>query len=298
MRSGFVPVVGRPNVGKSTLVNKLVGSKVSITSSRPQTTRNVIRGVVNGPDPDDPTYQIVFLDTPGLHKPKTDLGDRLNALVYGTLGEADVVMFMIDASMPVGPGDRLIAERLQAAGCEVIVAVNKIDGAGRGEVVEQLAKAGEWDFASYVPVSAIEGAGLDALVGEIVERLPEGPRYYPPGMTTDQPESLVIGEMVREKFLERLNDELPHSLLVRVQELEQRADGLIDISAHVIVERKSQKGIVIGKGGSLLKIAGTEARQDLEILLGNRVNLSLHVTVEKDWQRSPQLLDRFGFTTV
>jgi len=298
MRSGFVPVVGRPNVGKSTLVNKLVGSKVSITSSRPQTTRNVIRGVVNGPDPDDPTYQIVFLDTPGLHKPKTDLGDRLNALVYGTLGEADVVMFMIDASMPVGPGDRLIAERLQTAGSEVIVAVNKIDGAGRGEVVKQLAKAGEWDFASYVPVSAIEGAGLDALVGEIVERLPEGPRYYPPGMTTDQPESLVIGEIVREKFLERLNDELPHSLLVRVQELEQRADGLIDISAHVIVERKSQKGIVIGKGGSLLKIAGTEARQDLEILLGNRVNLSLRVTVEKDWQRSPQLLDRFGFTTV
>jgi GTP-binding protein Era len=298
MKSGFVPVVGRPNVGKSTLVNKLVGSKVSITSSRPQTTRNVIRGVVNGPDPDDPTYQIVFLDTPGLHKPKTDLGDRLNALVYGTLGEADVVMFMIDASMPVGPGDRLIAERLQTAGSEVIVAVNKIDGAGRGEVVKQLAKAGEWDFASYVPVSAIEGAGLDALVGEIVERLPEGPRYYPPGMTTDQPESLVIGEIVREKFLERLNDELPHSLLVRVQELEQRADGLIDISAHVIVERKSQKGIVIGKGGSLLKIAGTEARQDLEILLGNRVNLSLRVTVEKDWQRSPQLLDRFGFTTV
>ena len=298
MKSGFVPVVGRPNVGKSTLVNKLVGSKVSITSSRPQTTRNVIRGVVNGPDPDDPTYQIVFLDTPGLHKPKTDLGDRLNALVYGTLGEADVVMFMIDASMPVGPGDRLIAERLQTAGSEVIVAVNKIDGAGRGEVVEQLAKAGEWDFASYLPVSAIEGAGLDDLVGEIVERLPEGPRYYPPGMTTDQPESLVIGEIVREKFLERLNDELPHSLLVRVQELEQRADGLIDISAHVIVERKSQKGIVIGKGGSLLKIAGTEARQDLEILLGNRVNLSLHVTVEKDWQRSPQLLDRFGFTTV
>ncbi|MEX1124976.1 MAG: GTPase Era [Acidimicrobiia bacterium] len=298
MKSGFVPVVGRPNVGKSTLVNKLVGSKVSITSSRPQTTRNVIRGVVNGPDPDDPAHQIVLLDTPGLHKPKTDLGGRLNSLVYRTLGEADVVMFMIDASMPIGPGDRLIAQRLQAAGSEVVVAVNKIDGAGRGEVIDQLAKAGDWDFASYVPVSAIEGSGLDDLVGEIVQRLPEGPRYYPPGMASDQPESLVIGEIVREKFLERLNDELPHSLLVRVQELEQRADGLIDISARVIVERKSQKGIVIGKGGSLLKIAGTEARQDLEVLLGNRVNLSLHVTVEKDWQRSPQLLDRFGFTTA
>lgn len=296
MKSGFVPVVGRPNVGKSTLVNKLVGSKVSITSSKPQTTRNVIRGVVNGPDPEDPTYQMVLLDTPGLHKPKTDLGDRLNALVYGTLGEADVVMFMIDAAMPIGPGDRLIAERLKTAGSEVVLAVNKIDSAGRGEVIEQLAKAGDWDFASYVPVSAIEGVGLDDLVDEIAQRLPEGPRYYPPGMTTDQPESLVIGEIVREKFLERLNDELPHSLLVSVQDLEQRPDGLIDISARVIVERKSQKGIVIGKGGSLLKIAGTEARQDLEVLLGNRVNLSLHVTVEKDWQRSPQLLDRFGFT--
>ncbi|MDP9494025.1 MAG: GTPase Era [Actinomycetota bacterium] len=298
MKSGFVPVVGRPNVGKSTLVNKLVGSKVSITSSKPQTTRNVIRGVVNGPDPEDPTYQMVLLDTPGLHKPKTDLGDRLNALVYGTLGEADVVMFMIDAAMPIGPGDRLIAERLKTADSEVVLAVNKIDSAGRGEVIEQLAKAGDWDFASYVPVSAIEGVGLDDLVDEIAQRLPEGPRYYPPGMTTDQPESLVIGEIVREKFLERLNDELPHSLLVSVQDLEQRPDGLIDISARVIVERKSQKGIVIGKGGSLLKIAGTEARQDLEVLLGNRVNLSLHVTVEKDWQRSPQLLDRFGFTTA
>ncbi|HLF61242.1 MAG TPA: GTPase Era [Acidimicrobiia bacterium] len=298
MKSGFVPVVGRPNVGKSTLVNKLVGSKVSIISSRPQTTRNVIRGVVNGPDPDDPDHQIVLLDTPGLHRPKTDLGDRLNTFAYRTLGEADVVMFMIDASMPIGPGDRLIAERLQAAGPDVVVAVNKIDKAGRGELVEQLAKAGDWDFASYVPLSAIGGDGLEALIDEIVERLPDGPRYYPPGMSSDQPESLVIGEIIREKFLERLNDELPHSLLVRVQELEQRADGLIDISARVIVERNSQKGIVIGKGGSLLKIAGTEARQDLEILLGNRVNLSLHVTVEKDWQRSPHLLDRFGFTTA
>jgi GTP-binding protein Era len=200
--------------------------------------------------------------------------------------------------MPIGPGDRLIAERLRAAGSEVVVAVNKIDHAGRGELVAQLAKAGDWDFASYVPVSAIEGTGLEDLVGEIAQRLPEGPRYYPAGMTSDQPESMVIGELIREKFLERLNDELPHSLLVRVEDLEQRADGLIDISARVIVERKSQKGIVIGHGGSLLKIAGTEARQDLEILLGDRVNLMLHVAVEKDWQRSPQLLDRFGFTPV
>jgi GTP-binding protein Era len=285
-------------VGKSTLVNQLVGSKVAITSSRPQTTRNVIRGVVTGPDPEAPAHQVVLLDTPGLHKPKTDLGGRLNSLVYGTLREADVVAFVLDAAMPIGPGDRLIAERLKEAEAEVVVVVNKVDAANRAETIEQLARAGEWDFDSYVPVSAIEGDGLAQLLDELVTRLPEGPLYFPSGMTTDQPESLVIGELVREKFLERLRDELPHSLLVRVEDLEQREDGLIDIAANVIVERKSQKGIVIGKGGSLLKLAGSEARTDLERLLGNRVNLALHVTVERDWQRSPQLLDRFGFTPV
>ncbi|MGH8872129.1 MAG: GTPase Era, partial [Acidimicrobiia bacterium] len=274
MKSGFVPVVGRPNVGKSTLVNLLVGSKVAITSSRPQTTRNAIRGVVNGPDPDDPEYQIILIDTPGLHKPRNELGTRLNSLVYGTLSDSDVVVFLIDATMPVGPGDRLIAERLDEADAEVIVVVNKLDVAGRGQVVEQLASAGEWDFASYVPVSAVDGTGAPELVDEIVARLPEGPAYYPPGMTTDQPETLVIAEIVREKFLDRLREELPHSLMVVVEDMEQRESGLIDIAADVIVERKSQKGIVIGKGGSLLQTAGTEARHDLEALLGNRVNLS------------------------
>ena len=295
MRSGFVPVVGRPNVGKSTLVNQMVGTKVSITSSRPQTTRNVIRGVVNGPDSEHPAHQIVLVDTPGLHKPRNELGSRLNALVYGTLSEADVTIFMIDATMPVGPGDRLIAERLQTAEAEVIVVVNKIDLAGRASVVEQLGKAGEWDFSSYVPVSAIDGSGIDDLVDEIVARLPEGPAYFPPGMTSDQPENLVIAEVVREKFLDRLREELPHSLVVSIEDIEQRDNGLIDIAADVIVERKSQKGIVIGKGGSLLQAAGTEARHDLETLLGNRVNLSLQVKVEPDWQRKPQILDRLGF---
>ncbi|HVR79928.1 MAG TPA: GTPase Era [Acidimicrobiia bacterium] len=295
MRSGFVPVVGRPNVGKSTLVNHLVGSKVTITSARPQTTRNAIRGVVNGPDREHPEYQIVLIDTPGLHKPRNELGTRLNSLVYGTLSEADVVLFMIDATMPIGPGDRLIADRLGKAEAEVILVLNKIDTAGKGDVVEQLVKAGEWDFASYVPVSAIDGTGVGELVGEIVGRLPEGPIYYPAGMTTDQPESLVVAEIVREKFLDRLREELPHSLVVVVEDLEQRDDGLIDIAADIIVERKSQKGIVIGKGGSLLKAAGSEARVDLEALLGNRVNLRLQVTVEPGWQRKPQLLDRLGF---
>lgn len=290
MKSGFVAVVGRPNVGKSTLVNRMVGTKVAITSTRPQTTRNAIRGVVNGDG-----YQIVLVDTPGLHKPRTELGNRLNSLVYGTLAESDAVVFVIDSTMPVGPGDRLIAQRLVESGSEVVVAVNKVDAATRAQTVTQLVEAAEWPFEHYFPISALNGEGVAEMVQELAARLPEGPQYYPDEMLTDQPESLVIAEIIREKFLDRLRDELPHALAVRVEDIEQREDGLIDIAADLIVERKSQKGIVIGKGGSLLKIAGTEARTELESLLGERVNLILHVEVEKDWQRSPQLLDRLGF---
>ena len=290
MKSGFVAVVGRPNVGKSTLVNQMVGSKVAITSTRPQTTRNAIRGVVNADE-----YQVVLVDTPGLHKPRTELGSRLNSLVYGTLAEADVVVFVVDATMPVGPGDRLIAERLIEAGPDVVVAVNKVDAASRAQTVSLLVEASEWPWQHYFPISARTGEGIAEMLEEIASRLPEGPRYYPEGMITDQPESMVIAEIVREKFLGRLRDELPHALTVRVEDIEERADGLLDIAADVIVERDSQKGIVIGKQGSLLKMAGTEARTELETLLGTRVNLMLRVTVEKDWQRTPQLLDRLGF---
>ena len=290
MKSGFVAVVGRPNVGKSTLVNQMVGTKVAITSRRPQTTRNAIRGVVNGDD-----FQIVLVDTPGLHKPRTELGNRLNSVVYGTLADSDAVIFVIDATMPVGPGDRLIAERLVDSGADVVVAVNKVDAASRQATVSQLVEAAEWPFEHYFPVSARTGEGVAEMVGELVVRLPQGPRYYPDEMLTDQPESQVISEIIREKFLDRLRDELPHALVVRIDDIEQREDGLIDIAADLIVERKSQKGIVIGQGGSLLKTAGTEARKELEAILGDRVNLNLHVEVEKDWQRTPQLLDRLGF---
>jgi GTP-binding protein Era len=295
MRSGFVPVVGRPNVGKSTLVNRLVGSKVAITSSRPQTTRNAIRGVVTGPDPDQPEYQIVLVDTPGLHRPRTELGNRLNSLVYRTLSDADAVIFVIDATMPVGPGDRTVAGRLAEAKATVVLAVNMVDKAGRDQVAGQLVEAAGWDFAAYVPLSARTGDGVGALVDEVVARLPEGPLYYPATMVSDQPEAMVISEIIREKFLDRLRDEMPHSLIVSVEDLEQRDDGLIDVAADLIVERSSQRGIVIGEGGSLLKTAGTEARHELEAILGERVNLILHVKVEKDWQRRPQMLDRFGF---
>jgi len=290
VKSGFVAVVGRPNVGKSTLVNRLVGTKVSITSTRPQTTRNAIRGVVNGDG-----YQIVLVDTPGLHKPRTELGNRLNSLVYGTLAESDAVVFVIDSTMPIGPGDRLIAQRLVESGSDVVVAVNKVDAATKAQTVTQLVEAAEWPFEHYFPISALNGEGVAEMVEELATRLPVGPQYYPDDMLTDQPESLVIAEIIREKFLDRLRDELPHALAVRVEDIEQREDGLIDIAADLIVERKSQKGIVIGKGGSLLKVAGTEARTELESLLGERVNLILHVEVEKDWQRTPQLLDRLGF---
>lgn len=295
MKSGFVAVVGRPNVGKSTLVNRMVGSKVAITSSRPQTTRNAIRGAVTGPGQGDPEYQIVLVDTPGVHKPRTELGNRLNSIVYGTLADADAVLFVIDATMPIGAGDRLIGERLIAAEADVVVAVNKMDKATRRETLEQLVEAAGWPFEEIYPVSAVTGEAVDELVAELASRLPEGPMYFPQGMTTDQPEQLVIAEIIREKFLERLREELPHSLVIRVEDLNERENGLIDIYAEAVVERNSQKGIVIGKKGSLLRDAGTEARKELETILGAKVNLNLQVVVEKDWQSRPQLLDRLGF---
>lgn len=295
MRSGFVAVVGRPNVGKSTLVNALVGTKVAITSPRPQTTRNVIRGVVTVPPQGEPRMQMVLLDTPGLHKPHNVLGERLNRLVYGTLADADAVLFLLDAVGAVGPGDRLIAQRLREAGSQVVVVVNKVDIASAAQVAERLAEAAEWDFAAYVPVSATEHAGLGVLLEEVERLLPEGPAYFPPGEVTDQPESFLVGELIREKFLARLREELPHSLVVEIREIDEREDGTVYVDARLIVERDSQKGIVIGKKGTLLRDAGSEARKDLERLFGRRVYLDLRVKVEKDWQRKPQLLDRLGF---
>ena len=290
MRSGFVAVVGRPNVGKSTLVNQMVGSKVAITSTRPQTTRNVIRGVVTGPD-----YQLVLVDTPGLHKPRTELGARLNALVTRSLGEADSVVFVIDATAPIGPGDRLVAERLVESGADTVVAVNKIDRATKAQVLEQLVEAAEWPFPDVFPVSAATGQGVGALRDELAAALPDGPAFYPAGMVTDQPEEVVVAEIVREKFLDRLREELPHSLVVRVTEMATSEDGRVVVEADVVVERDSQMGIVIGKGGEMLKTAGTEARRELETIMGASVTLDLRVVVERDWQRRPQLLDRLGF---
>ena len=232
MKSGFVSLVGRPNGGTSTLVNKLVGEKVAITSSRPQTTRNTIRGVLTTGD-----TQIVFVDTPGLHKPRNALGARLNKLVYGSLAETDVALFVIDAKAPIGPGDRLIAERLGEAKVPVIVAVNKVDIAGPEQIGEQLTEAGEWDFDAYVPISAKTGNGVDRLLGEIQPHIPEGHFFFPEDMSSDQPEALLAAEFVREKYLSRLREELPHSLAVVVDDMSTRDDGLVTIEATVYVER-------------------------------------------------------------
>ena len=302
-RSGFVTLVGRPNVGKSTLLNQLVGSKVAIVSDRPQTTRTAIRGVRTTPD-----NQIVFVDTPGIHKPRTPLGERTNERAAATLGEVDVVCLVVEADAPIGAGDRFVAGLVHQVPTPKLLVVNKIDRAGKPAIVEHLAIAARdlGDFDAYLPLSARTGDGIAALLGEIESRLPEGPRYYPEGTVTDQPETFVAAELVREKLLAIARDELPHSISVSVEELEDipdadavadadDRDAILRLRADISVERDSQKGIVIGRGGRVLKDAGTAARQELEALLGVRVYLETRVRVERDWQRRAHALDRLGY---
>jgi GTP-binding protein Era len=298
MKSGFVAVVGRPNVGKSTLVNGLVGSKVSIISSKPQTTRNVIRGIMTRREDGEPVAQAVLVDTPGLHKPRTALGERLNKLVYGTLEDVETIVMVLDATGKMGPGDKLVAERVKQSSTPVICVINKLDIASNATVLERLAEASEWEFDAYVPISAERGDELDVVEDEIFDRLEEGPMFFPPDAVSDQPEFLTVGEIIREKFLDRLRDELPHSLIVMVQNISERSNGSVAIDALAIVERDSQKGIVIGKGGEMLRVAGTEARKELETIFGVKVFLDLRVRVEKDWQQRPSMLDRLGFEST
>ncbi|MDQ4095284.1 MAG: GTPase Era [Actinomycetota bacterium] len=290
-RSGFVCLVGRPNTGKSTLLNALVGTKVAITSDKPQTTRSAVRGIMNVEG-----AQVVFIDTPGYHKPRNLLGQRLNEVVRAAWSDVDLCVFLVDASAGVGRGDERIARELSAVGTPVICAVNKVDIARREKVVESLAAAGALgDFAEYVPVSALAGEGVDLLRDLIVGALPDGPMYYPEGTSTDQPPPVFVAELVREKLLARTHEELPHSIAVTIEDYEERADGLLWIQARIFVERSSQKGIVIGKGGRVLKEAGIEAREEVEALFGRKVYLDLQVKVEKDWQRRAYALDRLGF---
>ncbi len=293
-RSGFACFAGRPNVGKSTLLNALVGTKVTITSSRPQTTRRLVRGIVHRPD-----AQLILVDTPGLHKPRTLLGERLGSLVRSTLTEVDVVGFCVPAAEPVGPGDRFLAGELSALSKTPVVAVvTKADQASREQVASQLTavdRLGDW--ADIVPVSALTGYQLDVLADVLVSHLAEGVPLYPDDELTDEPEQQLVAELIREAALEGVRDELPHSIAVMVDEMAPRPDssGLIDIHAVMYVERPSQKAIVIGAKGARLKEVGTCARRQIEALLGNRVYLDLRIKIAKDWQRDPKQLRRLGF---
>jgi GTPase len=293
-RSGFACLVGRPNVGKSTLTNALVGAKVAITSSRPQTTRRVIRGIVHRPD-----AQLVIVDTPGLHRPRTLLGERLDSLVRSTLTEVDVIGFCVPAPDEVGPGDRYLANELAAVkNTPVIAVVTKTDEAPPGRVAEQLLAVSELgDWADVVPVSAVAGFQLDVLTDVLVSHLPEGPPLYPDGELTDEPEQIMVAELIREAALEGVRDELPHSIAVVVEEMGPRPNqpDLVDVHAELYVERPSQKAIVIGAQGARLKEVGSRARRQIEGLLGARVYLDLHVRIAKDWQRNPKYLRRLGF---
>ena len=300
--SGFACLVGRPNAGKSTLTNALVGEKVAITSSRPQTTRHAIRGIVNRPN-----AQLVLVDTPGLHRPRTLLGERLNDVVMTTLSEVDVVGLCLPADERVGPGDRWIATELaKASRTPKVAVITKTDKASKQRIAEQLLatiKLGEEvgiDWAEVIPVSAVANDQVGLLADLLVGLLPEGPAYYPEGELTDEPEMVMVAELIREAALEGVRDELPHSIAVVVEEMTYRADRpedrpLIDIAATLFVERPSQKAIVIGHKGERLRDVGTNSRKQIEALFGSSVYLDLRVKVAKDWQRDPRQLARLGF---
>ena len=304
VHSGLACLVGRPNAGKSTLVNALIGQKVAITSNRPQTTRHVIRGIVDRPD-----AQIVLLDTPGLHRPRTLLGERLNDLVRDAWAHVDIAALCIAADAPVGPGDRFVARELaraRGAGATTFALVTKVDSVAPAVVAERLVEVAALGeelgiaWAEVVPVSALRGDNVGLLGDLIAETLPMGPRLFPEGEVTDEPEETLVAELIREAALEGVTDELPHSIAVLVDEMAPRADRpadrpLVDIHAVLFVERDSQKAIVIGKRGARLKDVGSRARREIEALLGTPVYLDLRVSVAKDWQRNPRQLRRLGF---
>ncbi len=292
-RSGFVTFVGRPNAGKSTLMNALVGEKIAITSSKPQTTRHAIRGVVHRDD-----AQVVIVDTPGMHKPRTLLGKRLNAVVQTTLGDVDVICLCVPADEPLGPGDRFIDQQLEGfPRAKKVAVVTKTDAASKQRVAEQLLEVNElreWD--AVVPLSSLQGTQLDVLLDTLVGLLPQGPPHYEAETTTEEPLHLRIAELIREAALEGVRDELPHSIMVTIDDIVRREDReLTDVYANLWVERDSQKGIVIGKGGSRLRQVGADARAEIERIVGTQVHLDLRVKIAKEWQGDPKQLGRFGF---
>ncbi|PID16784.1 GTPase Era [Sporosarcina sp. P34] len=291
-KSGFISIIGRPNVGKSTFINRMVGQKIAIMSDKPQTTRNKVQGIVT-----TDTSQMIFIDTPGVHKPKHRLGDFMLKVTRSTLSEVDVIMFMVNADEKIGTGDRYIMEWLEKSKTPVFLVINKIDLVHPDQLFEIITSyTNEMNFAEVVPISALNGNNIERLVETLESYLEEGPQFYDAEQVTDHPERFIISEMIREKVLHTTREEIPHSIAVAIESIEQ--DPVTDkthIRATIIVERDSQKGIVIGKGGKLLKEIGVKARKDIEMLLGHKVYLELWVKVQKDWRNRPSRLKEFGF---
>lgn len=291
-KSGFVTLIGRPNVGKSTLMNRLIGQKIAITSNKPQTTRNRIQTVYTCDE-----GQIIFLDTPGIHKAKNKLGEYMVSVAERTLREVDVILWLVEPSTFIGAGERHIAEQLQKVKTPVFLVINKIDTVEKAEILTFIdAYKDIVDFAEIIPVSALRGENTDDLLKAMMKYLPQGPQYYDEDTITDQPERQIVAEIVREKALRNLNDEIPHGIAVAIDQMHERPNGsLIDIDATIVCERNSHKGIIIGKQGTMLKKIGSEARRDMEALLDCKVNLKLWVKVKKDWRDSDFLIKNFGY---
>lgn len=291
-KSGFISIIGRPNVGKSTFLNRVIGQKIAIMSDKPQTTRNKIQGVLTLED-----SQLIFLDTPGIHKPKHRLGDFMMKVAQNTLKEVDLILFMVNAEEGFGGGDEFIIEKLQHVKTPVFLVINKIDLIHPDQLFEMIKSYNEkYAFAETVPISAIEGNNVGTLLEQIKERLPEGPQFYPADQVTDHPERFIVSELIREKALHLTREEIPHSLAVVIEKMERQPEKeMVHVMATIIVERDSQKGIIIGKQGSMLKEIGKRARLDIENLLGSKVFLELWVKVQKDWRNKASQLRDFGF---
>lgn len=291
-KSGFITIVGRPNVGKSTLMNYLIGEKLSIISSKPQTTRNRIQTVLTRDN-----YQIVFIDTPGIHKPRHKLGEYMVKVARDTLNEVDIIFFMTTPDEQVGAGDKYIIEQLKAAKTPVLLVLNKIDQASKEAVAKSITSlTEEYEFAEVVPVSALTGNNVDRLLSVAMEMLPPGPKYFPEDIITDQPEKFIVSEIIREKALTFLDQEVPHGIAVEIESMKAREkNGVVDVDAVIYCEKDSHKGIIIGRNGVMLKRIGSAAREDIERLLGSKVYLQLWVKVKKDWRDSPHSLKGFGY---
>lgn len=291
LKSGFVTLIGRPNVGKSTLMNHLIGQKIAITSDKPQTTRNKIQTVYT-----DERGQIIFLDTPGIHKAKNKLGEYMVNVAERTLKEVDMVLWLVEPSTFIGAGERHIAEQLNKVKTPIMLVINKIDTVKREDVLTFISAYKDiCDFSEIVPVSALKDIKLEDLKDCIFKYLPEGPQFYDEDTVTDQPMRQIAAEMIREKALRRLEDEIPHGIAVVIDQMKERKDGMVDIDATIICERDSHKGIVIGKGGAMLKRIGTEARFEIEKLMDTRVNLKLWVKVRKEWRDSDLYMKNYGY---